>query len=62
MPAPRFLVWNIAGAATWATTIITLGWVLGRSVADLVDRFSLWFSVAVVLVLAAWWFVRYRRR
>lgn len=62
MPAGRFLVWNIAGAATWAATIITLGYVIGRSVADLVDRFSLWFSIAVVVVLAAWWLVRYRKR
>jgi undecaprenyl-diphosphatase len=62
MPAPRFFVWNVAGAATWATTVITLGYVVGRSVADAVDRFSLWFSIAVVVVLAGWLLLRYRKR
>jgi membrane-associated protein len=61
MPAPRFFIWNIAGAATWAATVITLGYVFGRSIADLVDRFSLWFSIAVVVALVAWGFVRYRK-
>jgi membrane-associated protein len=63
MPAPRFLVWNVAGAATWAATVITFGYLFGRSIADVIDRFSLWLSVAVVVALAAWWSVRrYRNR
>jgi undecaprenyl-diphosphatase len=53
----RFLVWNTLGAATWATTVITLGYVFGRRLAELVDRFSLWSSLAVVLLIAAWWVV-----
>jgi membrane protein DedA with SNARE-associated domain len=55
-------VWNAIGAATWATTVITLGYVLGRRVASLVDRFSKWSAVALVVLVAAWWVVRVVRR
>jgi undecaprenyl-diphosphatase len=58
----RFFVWNAIGAATWATTVITLGYVLGRRVASLVDRFSKWSAVALVVLVAAWWVVRVLRR
>ena len=58
----RFFVWNTIGAATWATTVITLGYIFGRRVASLVDRFSKWSAVALVVLVAAWWIVRIVRR
>jgi membrane-associated protein len=62
MPYPRFLLWDALGATTWVATVITLGYVLGRRIAEVVDRYALGLSVLVVLVLATIWLVRRRRR
>ncbi len=62
MPGARFFAWNVAGASTWVATVITVGYVFGRSVADRVDRYSLWLSIAVVGGLAAWFAVHWYRR
>ncbi len=61
MPAPRFVVWNAIGAATWVSTVITLGYVFGRTISDFIDRFSLWISIAAVVAIASWWALRKAR-
>ena len=53
----RFLVWNALGATTWAVSVITLGYVFGRPIAKLVDRFSVWSTVGLVLLVVGWWAV-----
>jgi membrane-associated protein len=58
MPLGRFVVWNLIGAATWASTVVTLGYVFGRRIADGVDRFGIALSVLAVVALAGWWGVR----
>jgi membrane protein DedA with SNARE-associated domain len=58
MPMGRFLFWDVLGALTWSATIVTLGYVLGRSIADAVDRFGALISVVVVAGLIAWFVVR----
>jgi undecaprenyl-diphosphatase len=58
MPLGRFLLWDFVGAVSWSATVVTLGYVFGRSIADLVDRFGLVISLVVVTGLAVWWAVR----
>jgi membrane protein DedA with SNARE-associated domain len=58
MPLGRFVAWNLIGAATWASTVVTLGYVFGRRIADVVDRFGIALSIVAVVGLAAWWGVR----
>jgi membrane protein DedA with SNARE-associated domain len=58
MPLGRFVVWNLIGATTWASTVVTLGYVFGRRIADGVDRFGVALSIVAVVVLAGWWGVR----
>jgi membrane protein DedA with SNARE-associated domain len=56
-----FLAWNAAASVLWAGLVITIGAVLGRSVADQVDRASTVVSGAVLLALGVWWWRRRRR-
>jgi undecaprenyl-diphosphatase len=58
MPLGRFLAWDLLGAVSWSATVVTLGYVFGRSITDLVDRFGLVISIAVVGGLALWWATR----
>lgn len=60
----RFLLWNVLASVAWVTTVVSLGWALGDEVADIVDRFSAYLSVAVVVGVVAWlwWRRRSRRR
>lgn len=60
MPYPRFLVWDLAAALGWATVVVSLGWFLGESVADVVDAVGGWISFAVVLGILAWFAFRKR--
>jgi undecaprenyl-diphosphatase len=62
MPLGTFVAWNVVGAASWVAAVVSLGYVFGRPVADLVDRYSLIISLLVVGALVAWWAVRALRR
>ena len=62
LPLRTFLAWNVAASVLWAGVVVTLGAVLGRSVADRVDQVGTVVSVVVVLALGAWWWRRRRRR
>lgn len=55
------LLWDLPAAIAWATAMVCLGWFLGEHVADGVDRFGGYLSIAVVAGLAGWLFLRSRR-
>lgn len=61
LPFGTFLAWNAAASLLWAGAVVTLGAVLGRTVADQVDRVSTLLSVVVLLGLGIWWWRRRRR-
>jgi membrane protein DedA with SNARE-associated domain len=56
MPFGRFLAWNALASATWATTVVSLGYVFGRHIGGTVERVGLAISIVVVGVLVVrWW-------
>lgn len=65
MPWPRFLLWDVPAAVLWVIATTTAGYLLGSSIAGLVDRLGLGVSLVVLTVLAGvllvrWW--RHRDR
>lgn len=61
---PTFLAYAWTGGAVWVATFLTLGYFLGenwRQVAELVHRYLVYASVAVIAVGAAWWFWRKKK-
>jgi membrane-associated protein len=62
MPYRRFLPWDVAGAASWAAVVTSLGYVFGQRIAETVDRYAFALSVAAVACLAAWWLLRGRKQ
>ncbi len=64
MPWPTFLLFNAAGAILWSTTIALVGYFLGKSwqfIERLIGGAGL-AALAVVIILAAFWFIRLRRQ
>jgi membrane protein DedA with SNARE-associated domain len=51
MPYRRFLVANIAGALAWATTMGTLGFFFGKTLAAVLNSLGVWALVAVAALL-----------
>ncbi len=49
-----FLLWNAAASILWAGAAVGAGAVLGRSIADQVDRAGTILSVVVLVALAVW--------
>jgi membrane protein DedA with SNARE-associated domain len=62
MPYRRFLPWDVAGAASWAAIVPTLGYVFGQRIARTVDHYAAALSVAAVACLVAWWLLRGRKQ
>lgn len=61
----RFLGWNILGAVTWCSLVITVGYLVGDElewVAHVAHRASHWLAVAAFLVLAGFWVFWWRDR
>jgi membrane-associated protein len=56
MPFRRFILWNVLASITWATTVVTVGYVFGRHVGPTVERVGLAISVVVLSVLAIRWY------
>ncbi len=53
MPVRRFLVWNVAASIAWATTVITLGFLLGDVIAEVLKRAgTVLFVVGGVILVA----------
>jgi membrane-associated protein len=61
MPFGRFLLWNVLASLTWATTVVSLGYVFGRHIGSAVERVGLAISVVVVGALVVRWYVRRQR-
>ncbi|MDP1819157.1 MAG: DedA family protein [Acidimicrobiales bacterium] len=53
MPVRRFLAWNVLASITWATTVATIGYVVGLPAARFVDRTGVWFYLGIAVVVAA---------
>jgi membrane protein DedA with SNARE-associated domain len=56
----RFLLWNAAGGAVWATVVGLVGYVLGHAALTVMSRYHWLASAAVLLAMAAagvvvWW-------
>ncbi len=55
MPYPKFLLFNFAGAATWASVMVSLSYFAGRLIP--LDQLVTWvaeFAVAALVLLTAW--------
>lgn len=64
MPYPSFLVWNAAGGIAWGVTVVTVGYVAGRSYARVEQWLGRGVAVVVAVVVigvAVVWQVRRRR-
>ncbi|GAA2611610.1 DedA family protein [Paractinoplanes durhamensis] len=66
MPFPRFLLWNVLGAALWVGCWSTVGYFAGNHLEEITTTISRYLVVAiaaaVVLLLAYIWNRRRRRR
>jgi membrane protein DedA with SNARE-associated domain len=64
MPFLRFLGWNVLGALTWCSLIITIGYLVGDELDWVIyaaRRASHWIALALILVVAAALFCYWRR-
>jgi membrane protein DedA with SNARE-associated domain len=68
VPAWKFLVYNLIGAAIWAPLIAGLGYLFGTAIETVLHdmkRYELWAAIALLLVFLAaflWHTLRARRR
>jgi membrane-associated protein len=62
MPFRRFLLWDIPAACLWAGVVVSLGYYLGRGIAETVDRFGHWLSLGVLAALVIAVVIRRRAR
>ena len=63
----RFLLWNAAGGAVWATVVGLVGYILGHAALTVMSRYHWLVSSAVLLAMVAagaivWWWRRRRSR
>lgn len=64
MQFPRFVAWNVAASAGWATTVVVLGWIFAAPITSLVRRASgwvAWGAVALFILYEAVSWHRHRR-
>ncbi len=52
MPWRRFLAWNVAASVAWAGAVVTLGYVFGEVIVDVLRRAGGYLFVGGVVVLA----------
>jgi len=58
MPWRSFLLFNFLGAATWVTTIASVGFLFGSQfprMARIIGRVNLWILIAVAVAAVLWW-------
>jgi membrane protein DedA with SNARE-associated domain len=59
----RFLFWNAAGGIIWATAVGLTAYYAGQAAAGAITRYGLYAAAGVVvIVIVAWFGVRYGRR
>lgn len=64
MPLPRFVVFDLAGAALWAVPMVGLGYAIGQRAVDVagtISRYAVWFAIAMVALLFAYHALQLRR-
>ena len=64
-PFRRFLAADLAGRATWLLIFGGLGYIAGsqwRTASQLIDEYSLWLAIAILLILGVLLFYRRQRR
>ena len=61
VPYRTMVLWDLPSAIAWSATAVSLGWFLGEPVADVVDRYGLYLSVAVAAGMLMWWLVHRRQ-
>ncbi len=62
MPYRRFLAWNVLASVTWATAVVSAGYLLGRNVEKVVSRFGLAVAVVAAAGAGTWWLLHQRGR
>lgn len=62
MEFPRFLAWNVAASIAWAGTVVSLGWFVGRTVLDGIQRYTDVIGWTVLGLLAGYLAYRWMRR
>jgi membrane protein DedA with SNARE-associated domain len=61
----KFIAYNALGAALWVGTWVSIGYFAGQHITPIynnVTRYSLYVAIAAVVIIAAWIFIRVRRR
>jgi membrane protein DedA with SNARE-associated domain len=62
LPFPRFLAWNVAASVLWCAAAVTVGFVVGPTIASFVDRLGTAVSVLVLAAIGVVWWRRRRSR
>jgi membrane-associated protein len=64
MPYRTFLIWNFAGGALWATTVVVAGYLAGNAWRRVASDISIigWCVLGVVVLIAVGWFLRRRHQ
>jgi membrane protein DedA with SNARE-associated domain len=57
-----FLAWNVAASLLWCAAALTVGYLVGPTIASFVDRLGTAISVLVVAVIGVIWWRRRRSR
>jgi membrane protein DedA with SNARE-associated domain len=61
----KFVIYNAIGAALWVGAWVTIGYFAGQHITTIyndITKYSLYVAIAAVVVIAAWIFMRVRRR
>lgn len=61
LPVRTFAAWNVAASICWASLVVGLGGLVGRSAADVIDRAETFITIVVVAALVTWLWWRHRR-
>ena len=51
MPVVRFFSWDLPSAVAWSTAVVTVGFVWGDDIAEVVDRIGLGISAAAIIAI-----------
>lgn len=60
MPYRQFLVWNVLGGATWATTFVVLGYLAGSQY-HRIEQYANYLGLALLAGIVAFVVIRHRR-
>jgi membrane protein DedA with SNARE-associated domain len=61
MPYWKFIGLTLAGSGIWHSILIILGYIVGDNT-ELIKRYMIQISVAIVIFVAALWMIRHYRK